>query len=110
MVAFVRSEVDRRGELAGQHAPERVEVMEGRHRLLAGNCGANAPEILVVGRTTRRMDSVRQGLRSGDIEKDTYERLNCSSCDVQLATENEPGELGKVRVCPECGEQWQEMP
>jgi predicted RNA-binding Zn-ribbon protein involved in translation (DUF1610 family) len=56
------------------------------------------------------MDSVRQGLRSGDIEKDTYERLNCSSCEVQLATENEPGELGKVRVCPECGEQWQEMP
>ena len=56
------------------------------------------------------MDSVRQGLRSGDIEKDTYERLNCASCEMQLATENEEGTIGKIRVCPECGERWQEMP
>ncbi|MFB6297044.1 MAG: HVO_0758 family zinc finger protein [Salinirussus sp.] len=56
------------------------------------------------------MDSVRQGLRSGEIEKDTYERLTCSACGLQLTTENEPEQIGKVRTCPECGDRWQEMP
>jgi predicted RNA-binding Zn-ribbon protein involved in translation (DUF1610 family) len=56
------------------------------------------------------MDSVRQGLRAGDIEKDTYERLTCTDCGEQLGTQNEPGEIGKVRVCPSCGDRWTEMP
>ena len=55
------------------------------------------------------MESIRKGLRSGDIEKDTYERLTCSDCGKQLTTENDPEDLGKVRVCPECGRQWKEV-
>ncbi len=55
------------------------------------------------------MDSVRKGLRSGDIEKDTYERLNCSGCEVTLETKNDPDALGKVRRCPECGKEWQRI-
>lgn len=55
------------------------------------------------------MDSVRKALRSGDVEKDTYGRLACASCGEQLATENEPEDVGKVRVCPGCGREWQEV-
>jgi NAD-dependent SIR2 family protein deacetylase len=55
------------------------------------------------------MTSVRKGLRSGDIEKDNYERLRCSACEEPLTTENDPEEIGKVRVCPECGREWEEL-
>jgi ribosomal protein S27AE len=55
------------------------------------------------------MDSVRKGLRSGDIVKDTYERLSCGDCEEELATENDPEVVGKVRVCPECGQEWKEV-
>jgi hypothetical protein len=56
------------------------------------------------------MESVRRGLRSGDIEKDTYERLTCAECEEELATQAMPEDVGKRRVCPECGTEWQEMP
>ncbi len=55
------------------------------------------------------MDSVRKGLRRGEVEKDTYERLTCAACGEQLATENDPDEVGKVRACPGCGREWQEV-
>jgi DNA-directed RNA polymerase subunit RPC12/RpoP len=55
------------------------------------------------------MDSVRSGLRAGDLEKDNYGRLACTECEQELGTENDPDEIGKVRVCPECGTKWQEM-
>lgn len=55
------------------------------------------------------MKSVRKGLRAGEIEKDTYERLTCSACEEQLATENDPDEIGQVRVCPECGRKWKKV-
>jgi|AntRauTorcE11898_2_1112593.scaffolds.fasta_scaffold123647_1 DNA-directed RNA polymerase subunit RPC12/RpoP len=55
------------------------------------------------------MKSVRKGLRAGDIEKDTYERLACAECEEALATENDPDQVGKVRVCPECGTEWKEV-
>jgi hypothetical protein len=55
------------------------------------------------------MDSIRKGLRSGDLEKDTYERLVCAGCGEQLATENDPDAVGKLRVCPECGGEWQQV-
>lgn len=55
------------------------------------------------------MKSVRKGLRSGVLEKDTYERLACASCGEELATKNDPSEVGKVRVCPGCGEEWKEV-
>lgn len=56
------------------------------------------------------MDSVRQGLRSGEIEKDTYERLTCSECELALKKENDPEKVYAVRICPECGRRWKELP
>lgn len=64
---------------------------------------------MALGYIPHAMESIRKGLRSGDIEKDTYERLTCSDCGEQLTTENDPDDLGKVRVCPECGRQWKEV-
>ncbi|WP_262175675.1 HVO_0758 family zinc finger protein [Haloarcula laminariae] len=55
------------------------------------------------------MDSVRKALRSGDVEKDSYGRLSCSNCGEELGTDNDPGEIGKQRVCPECGRSWTEL-
>ncbi len=55
------------------------------------------------------MDTVRQGLRAGDIEKDTYERLTCVACDERLKTRNDPDEVGSVRFCPECGNEWKQI-
>lgn len=55
------------------------------------------------------MESVRKGLRSGAIEKDTYERLACADCGETLATENDPDKLETIRVCPECGKQWKKV-
>lgn len=57
-----------------------------------------------------RMDSVRKGLRAGDIEKDTYERLVCAACGEQLKTRNDPDAIGSVRFCPDCGAEWQQLP
>ncbi|WP_276271146.1 HVO_0758 family zinc finger protein [Haloarcula litorea] len=55
------------------------------------------------------MDSVRKALRSGDVEKDSYGRLSCTDCGEELGTENDPDEVGKVRVCPSCGSKWKEL-
>lgn len=55
------------------------------------------------------MDTVRQGLRGGDIEKDTYERLICVHCDERLKTRNDPDEVFKVRVCPGCGREYKQV-
>jgi len=55
------------------------------------------------------MDSVRKGLRSGDLEKDTYDRLVCAACGSELATENEPDEVFTVRACPDCGREWKRL-
>lgn len=55
------------------------------------------------------MKSVRKALRSGDLFKDTYERLNCNECEKPLKTENDPDEIGSVRVCPECGGRWKQL-
>ncbi|MFB6146981.1 MAG: HVO_0758 family zinc finger protein [Halobacteriaceae archaeon] len=55
------------------------------------------------------MESVQKGLRAGDLDKDTYDRLLCASCETELKTQNDPDEVGSVRVCPECGEQWRQL-
>ena len=55
------------------------------------------------------MESVRKGLRSGDLEKDTYERLRCAACGEELKTQNDPEAVGSVRVCPECGSKWKQV-
>lgn len=55
------------------------------------------------------MESTRKGLRSGDLEKDTYERLTCTECEEHLDTKNDPDAVGRVRICPECGQEWKEV-
>jgi DNA-directed RNA polymerase subunit RPC12/RpoP len=64
---------------------------------------------LILRGISSRMQSVRKGLRSGDLEKDTYERLTCSDCGEELDTQNDPAEVGRVRVCPGCGREWKEV-
>jgi NAD-dependent SIR2 family protein deacetylase len=55
------------------------------------------------------MESVRKGLRSQRLTKDTYERLVCAECDEQLDTRDNPDGLGKIRRCPECGTEWKQV-
>lgn len=55
------------------------------------------------------MESIRKGLRAGAIEKDTYERLTCSDCEEELGTVNDPDEIGTVRQCPACGQEWRKV-
>jgi len=59
-------------------------------------------------RVRPRMDSVRKGLRAGDIEKDTYERLVCTHCGERLETESDPDQIAKLRQCPDCGREWEQ--
>lgn len=56
------------------------------------------------------LKSTRKGLRDGDLTKDTYERLTCAECEKTLKKENDPDEVFAVRICPECGRQWKELP
>ena len=55
------------------------------------------------------MRSVRKGLRAREIEKDTYDRLTCTACGVQLTTREDPEMLGMIRTCPECGREWEQV-
>ena len=55
------------------------------------------------------MRSVRKGLRAGEIEKDTYDRLTCAACEVNLASREEADTLGMIRTCPECGREWEQV-
>lgn len=55
------------------------------------------------------MKSVQKGLRDGEIEKDVYDRLKCAECGEQLGTENDPDEIGSVRICTTCGREWQQL-
>ena len=55
------------------------------------------------------MDSTRKGLRKGDLYKDNYERLKCSTCEKTLKKKNDPDEVFSVRTCPECGTEWKEL-
>jgi NAD-dependent SIR2 family protein deacetylase len=55
------------------------------------------------------MNTVRKGLREGELERDTYERLRCAECETVLDTKNDPEEIGTIRTCPDCGRQWQEL-
>ena len=55
------------------------------------------------------MESVRKGLRAGDLQKDTYERLQCTACDAVLDTEDDPDNVGQIRSCPGCGAEWRRI-
>jgi rRNA maturation endonuclease Nob1 len=55
------------------------------------------------------MDSVRKGLRAGNLEKDTYERLRCSACEETLKTADDPDGVGQICSCPACGSEWRRI-
>jgi len=55
------------------------------------------------------MQSVRKGLRAGDLQKDTYERLQCTACETTLQTRDDPDEVGQVRFCPDCEAEWRRI-
>jgi ribosomal protein L37AE/L43A len=55
------------------------------------------------------MDSVRKGIRSGAIEKDTYERLTCASCGEPLKSKEGDDALGGIRFCPDCDREWKKL-
>lgn len=55
------------------------------------------------------MKSTRKGLRDGELEKDTYERVTCSDCEKVLKKEDDPDEVFSVRICPECEREWKDL-
>lgn len=55
------------------------------------------------------MDSVRDGLRAAELEKDVFDRVVCVECDRPLKRRDDPDELWAVRFCPDCGGEWKEM-
>jgi len=55
------------------------------------------------------MDSVRKGLRAGEIEKDTYGRLECAACGVRLGKKEAEDGYGYYRTCGECGRVWRRV-
>ncbi|AFK18438.1 MULTISPECIES: HVO_0758 family zinc finger protein [Haloferax] len=55
------------------------------------------------------MKTTRKGLRDGELEKDTYERLTCSECGKSLKKKNDPAEVFSVRTCPDCEREWKEL-
>lgn len=55
------------------------------------------------------MKSTQKGLRDGDILKDTYDRLECSQCDIQLTRRDDSDGVGAIRECPECGRKWRQL-
>jgi hypothetical protein len=86
-----------------------IRSMSGGSNLSNRNGAVPAVPFLPPPAVPSPMDSVRKALRSGDLDKDTYGRLNCASCEAELSTANDPDEVGSVRECPECGEQWREL-
>lgn len=67
------------------------------------------PGFLFCDPDSRGMKTTRKGLREGELEKSTYERLNCAECGESLQTRNDPDEVFSVRQCPECGVEWKEL-
>lgn len=55
------------------------------------------------------MDTVREGIRDGAIDRGSYGRLACTACDRKLGLANEQETIGTIMECPECGTQWREL-
>lgn len=55
------------------------------------------------------MESVRKGLRAGQIDKDTYGRLECSNCGVRLGKKEDDDGMGFLHSCSECGRVWRRV-
>ena len=55
------------------------------------------------------MHTIRKGLREGELEKDTYERIVCVECGKPLKTARDPDSITTIRTCPDCGAEWKEL-
>ncbi|MFB6299887.1 MAG: HVO_0758 family zinc finger protein [Halobacteriales archaeon] len=55
------------------------------------------------------MDSVQQGLRKDELRRDTFNRLQCAACGTELERNNDTDSVGTVRICPDCGTEWEEL-
>ncbi|MDZ7702051.1 MAG: HVO_0758 family zinc finger protein [Halobacteriales archaeon] len=55
------------------------------------------------------MESVRKGLRAGQLDKDTYGRLECSNCEVGLTKKEAEDDMGYLHTCPDCGRVWRRV-
>lgn len=55
------------------------------------------------------MQSVRKGLRSQEIIKDTYGRLQCAECGIDLAKRHIEDDIGSIMSCPECNKEWRRV-
>lgn len=55
------------------------------------------------------MKSLQQGFRDDEVHRDTYDRLHCSQCNVQLEVRNDPENLHDTRMCPDCDEEWRDL-
>lgn len=55
------------------------------------------------------MDTVREGLRDGDIHRGRFERLACAACDRELTLTDDAEVIGNVMTCPGCGSKWQDL-
>lgn len=55
------------------------------------------------------MKSIRNGLRAGELDKDTYQRVICADCEKPLKTTNDPDSITSIRTCPDCGKEWKEL-
>ena len=75
----------------------------------AFRAGKRLKYLYLSGSNGGEMRSVRKGLRAGEIEKDTYDRLTCAACGVSLTKRDDPAELGMTRKCPECGREWEQV-
>ncbi len=70
---------------------------------------SDIPIFLPRGHQWASMKTTRKGLRAGELEKDTYGRLNCKECGESLKTKNDPDEVYTVRRCPDCEQEWKEL-
>lgn len=55
------------------------------------------------------MDTVREGLRAGDIRRGRFERLTCSTCERELGLQDDAEAVGTVMACPDCESAWLDL-
>lgn len=55
------------------------------------------------------MDTVRQGIRAGSVERGRFDRLRCTDCETDLVLADDADVVGTVMACPDCGTEWVEF-
>ncbi len=55
------------------------------------------------------MDTVREGIRAGDIERGRFDRLICLACNMELSMQDDPEVVGTIMACPSCETRWRDL-